>query len=412
MHINNKYIGLFSLRFISVVLIIFFNFFIIKYFDNASIGLYYLIITISYLGNALIFVGADLYMQRQLSYISNDFSINKHSLAKYIALSSIVGLIIIAISSGIYFSHLPSREFSVIRYILVCCFLSISLYYVNLAKNIFQLANRQYVSSFFQIFDGCTRFFVFYCVYLFLGSDNETVIYALTFYSILLVIASLSLVFNFIKNNHDRVWDRFERTAITSRILPIGLSGITNWVQLQSYRPYLASMQMPKELGITSYVTNLSSTATAAILSVINQLAIPKIYQSQGEYIRIHVKIILSICVVLSILSIPAGYVFFKLAGNETYMHYIFILPVGVVQEGANALIGSYTHVYNIQDRKLAIFMQGSSLGAVLMLISLLYHYLFGGNIIGIVCLAIMLSQIVVCAYIIFKAHSGNHINV
>ncbi len=384
-----------------------FNFYLIKNLADEAIGLFYLTMTMSYIGNAFVFVGCDLFIQRKLVYLQDDFSIHQESFFKFIFATSVIGILLITLFSSLFFISIQPSSIDVVLGIASCCFLSLSVYYGNLIKNLFQLANKQYKASFFQIFDACLKFSVFIYIFHTLQPDEKKVQVSILTYSVILVIVSLSFMLAAFKNNVEHKWRIDTIGQVTSRILPIGFSGVLNWVQLQGYRPYLAAIQAQKELGIVSYMTSLASTATASVLSVINQIAIPKIYQSSGEYIHFHLKVILFVSLIISVCSIPAGYLFFLMANKLSYTAYLYILPIGVLQEAVNAVIGAYTHVFNVRDNKLSVFVECSGLGSAVVIFSLLYDYMFGSDKVLLVCLAILVSQLTVCGYVIYKASKG-----
>lgn len=398
---KKKLIILSVIRGVSILLMLAFNFCIVKYYSEERIGLYYLIATISYIGNGLVFVGADFFIQRQLSYLSTRFEVNKKDLSKFLVYSICIGSVVVMIAGTLIFNFWSVARTQWLEYTLTCCLLAIATYLMSLAKNIYQLADRQYVSSFLQIYDGCTKIALFSLAFFLLKDTSQSIIISVQCYSFLACISAVAIFAFILKGNSSDNWEQYGLKVFAERIIPIGFFGMTNWGQLQGYRPYLASIGLHRELGIISYVSNLASAAAAAVMSVLCQLAIPKIYRSKGEYIHTHVKIILSVCVLLSVLSLPGGYLFFSLAGKLSYTQYLYILPIGVIQESANAIIGSYTHTYNVKDQRLTVFIYAGCLGILVTTLILIVNQWLAGDVIAAVALSIVISQIIVCGYII-----------
>ncbi|MEK9495038.1 hypothetical protein V2H77_00855, partial [Photorhabdus sp. P32] len=306
-----------------------------------------------------------------------------------------------------YFIIFFKSNESLILHIISCCLLSLSTYIYTLVKNIYQLANKQVISSILLVFDVIIKVIVFYCVYKCYGSTTFSIIISLIIYSISVLIISSYLIFIRFHYSNEKNEDYYSLKVAIQRIMLMGTSGIMNVGQLQGYRPYLAYLGNTSELGILSFITNLAGTATGAVLSIINQIGIPRIYHTEGQYINKHIKLIFLVCIVLSFLSIPAGMIFFHIAEKDNFYPYLFLLPVGVLQEGSNAIIGTYNHLYNIKDGKLSIFATSGVLGFAVMAVMLSIYTITKMNVFITVALGIIFSQFCVVMYIMINTHKS-----
>lgn len=390
-----KISGLLLIRGVTLLLLLFFNFLLVKYFAVDEVGIYYLLATIAYLGNAVVFVGADLILQKTIARDIQCGKLNKRSFIDFLSKTSILGSCVVFLFSCALFQFLDG---DFIGNVIVCTLLTTSSYVTALFRNIYQTAAKSFISSAIQLVDTAVKLLT---VILCVTFDYPSAQFLFLSYLALSSIFLLWLICYFFRSHEDdssRFY--FENYGFLLRqIFPIGSSGLLNWIQLQSYRPFLSIAQHNlAALGVISFLTNLGSTATNATMTVLSQLFLPKVYSSQGLVTRRYMAVIALLGVILALISLPCGWLFLTLAGKQEMLMAIYLIPVGVLQETINSLIGATTVHYTVKSHRLSIFPICTLIGVIFMLIMLFLLYFFDLPLLPTIGLALSCSQLLVIA--------------
>lgn len=388
-----KISGLLFARVVTLTTLLLFNFLLVKHLTANEIGVYYLLTTISYLGNAVVFVGADLFLQKKIAKDIQAGSLNKAAFLDFLFKTSLIGSLVVLIFSLCIFSFLKV-EF--VQSVLVCTLLTTTTYLTSLLRNIYQTAAKPFSSSAIQLADTVVKLLTIFIFVQFQQSTAHFLLLSYLFASAVLLIVIILVFLSTHKNTHTNNY--FEGFIVLGRqIFPIGGAGFLNWVQLQSYRPYLSITQHNfSAIGAISFLTNLGSTATNAVMTILSQLYLPRIYATQGRFSLSYLILIACFGCVLALLSLPFGWLFLTLANKEEMISAIYLIPIGVFQEVINAMIGGLTIHYTIRGLTLSIFPFCTLSGVILMLIMLAILFYFKLPVFFSIALSLISSQLLV----------------
>lgn len=388
-----KISGLLLARAVTLVLLLLFNFLLVKHLTVDEVGVYYLIATVSYLGNAVVFVGADLLLQKNMAQDLQAGKLNKRAFVEYLSKTSLLGSGIVLAFSLLVFSFL---NVGFVESVTVCTFLTATTYITTLLRNLYQTAGKPFISSSIQLADTLLKLLT---VVMCIGFNQSTAQFLFLSYLVLSFILLIWLLW-YLLQTHDNVesgcyFDSYR--LLCKQILPIGSAGLLNWTQLQAYRPFLSIAQHNfSALGVISFLTNLGSTATNATMTVLSQLFIPKVYASQGQVTRLYLMVIALLGIILALISLPCGWLFLTLAGKQEMLIALYLIPVGVLQETINSMIGAATVHYTVRSHRLSVFPVCTLMGVVFMLMALLMQHYWQLPLLLTIGLSLLCSQLLV----------------
>jgi O-antigen/teichoic acid export membrane protein len=342
------------------VLILFLMFFntilVVRYLSVEEMGRYYVISTVSYFGNAVIYVGSDMYLQQVLAEISKTNQINAFALFKYFAITVSIGAVVLALGAGMYFAN--DRENGFFYLTLLCVLSSVSTYIIGSVRNLFQLAALPVYSSLITIAETAfksTSLFI-------LAADGRVtginIVLCNAVVSIILAAIFLKIFISMMKCSEGgnisylNTMDEYVHTVVS-----IGAGGLLNWVQLQGYRLLLAKTM---ENGITvvgrfAFMSTLGITISGAVFSILAQVHVPVQYSSRGISTQIYIGIIGKMTVILFGLSLPAGLIFIWLNNKMELIPILYVVAVGVLVEGGNAALGGYANHMNVNRQNMRV---------------------------------------------------------
>lgn len=394
--------GLLVARALMLVALLGFNFFILKFFNVVEIGRYYLIATVAYLGNALVFVGADIYLQKVIAPDLQQAWLNRSSFVKYCMACALAGAVPVALFSWLVFSYFgPEHNAS----IGICVALTVTAFLTTLVKNLYQTGGKPYWSTLIQLVDIVIKLIaLIICWY----ADQPLAQSLFVVYLLLLVPLLLAGYTHFVFSSNS--WKQTSYysgwRAMAAVVFPVGGAGVLNWLQLQVYRPFISTVHGNlAAVGAIAFLTNLGSTATNAVLTVVSQLWLPKVYASKGEVTRLYLKTIAAVGLFLALCSVPAGWLFLSLAGKPELIAGIYLVPVGVLQEVINAMIGALVVHYSVREVHLFIFPLMTSIGVAVMVFALLFYDQLQLPVMPSVAVGLALSQLLVIVGILYFGH-------
>lgn len=357
-----KLLKLILMRVVATGLALTISIVVVRELPLEQVGLYYLYVTLSYLANALIFVGADYNLQRLLHDLSEKKSINLRELFKYFSLVLIPGFLLV-FAFGTTYMYATSGTGLIVG--LACASLASMTFLSALMRNLLQLAGMATKSAMVNLFEQMMRLGITMLVIKAGFHTGESIIVANSIGAMLAAALGLGLIYYF--TTRDKGVYFFGYTKLIKNIIPIGSSGLMNWMQLQGYRPYVNyAFQRPDLIGAVSFLTSLGSTAANACLAILGQIWIPKQYASRGEATPRYFQIAVACIIGLALASLPAGWVFLHATNHLDLMPYVFLVPAGVLVEGGNTLIGIHTNHRNATGQPLWIIPM-ATLGGIIV---------------------------------------------
>ena len=378
----NRVAKLGVLRLILLVLMLIQNVLIVRFLPLEEIGWYYLMVTVAYLGNAAMFVGADFYLQRQLAYLSVDQPLYRPALAKYMLLTAALGSIIVLVTSVIYFSTAASIGW--LEPVLICTALSMATYFSTLGRNLCQLAAYPVYSTLGPIGEGIFRAAALCGLVAVTGKAYAGSVAVL---SIIGALFSAVITWGLLlkaKKGHEKAEIGGDVSnppsylnsprQLGDAVLSIGASGILNWAQLQGYRPLLISSSSGGAtiVGTVSFLSTLGSTTSNAVFTILAQIQVPQQYRSKGASTSHYLLILGGVTLGLSIACLPAGALFLWISNKWQLLEVVYLVAVGVLVEAGNAAIGVCTHHMNAQGKTLWGLPQAGLIGCMATFIMLL----------------------------------------
>lgn len=343
-----------ALRVLILFLMFFNSIMIVRYLNVEEMGRYYVISTVSYFGNAVIYVGSDMYLQRVLAGISKTNKISAFALFKYFTITVTIGAVVLALGAGIYFSNDRKSGFWYLT--LLCVLSSASTYVMGSVRNLFQLAALPVYSSLITIAETA-----FKSISLFiLAADGRVaginIVLCNTVVSMIIATIFLKIFFLTMKcaeGNNISYLNTTEEYVQT--VVSIGGGGLLNWVQLQGYRLFLDKTieNGITVVGIFAFMSTLGMTISGAVFSILAQVHVPVQYSSRGISTQSYINIIGKVTLILFGLSLPAGFIFNWLTNKMELIPILYVVGVGVLVEGGNAALGGFANHMNVNRQKM-----------------------------------------------------------
>jgi hypothetical protein len=356
-----------AFRFVGMAASLAANIIVAKQLDLEQIAYYFLYVTLSYFGNAALFVGMSIALQRCFSTLAASRQLNKTLLVRYLSVSLAIGVVVVAIVAVMYLSA-RSAAGNVWSVAVCCATLSGATYLSAAAKDLLALGNRLSIAALFSFLEQVLRLF-FIVLVLIVGHKNAIeVSAAVAAGSALSGIAAIAtLLFSF-ERAPSSATDAISFGRIAHTVGPIGFSGILNWLQLQSYRPILLYFgTRPELVGIAALLTSLGMAGANPVLAVTAQRFIPSLYAGEATAFRACMLALARVALVLAACSIPAAFAFLFLSGRRTLVLYLLLVPIGVFVEAGNNVIGAVVHRQNSLGGSMWRFAAAGAIGVLVM---------------------------------------------
>lgn len=348
------------LRSIAIFLALASNFVFIRHSSVSEIGHYYILVTISYFGNALFFVPFDLILQRQIAAKKTMETASTSGIAEYFLKTIPPGFLGITLLYCTYCmgtrSHFDWKE------LLLCSALSISMYCSLSGRNLPQLFSLPLITNTGQIIEGLLKVGGASILTYNQRLDAAGMISVSAIGCALAGITSIYLLSRRIESGKHENYLSSWRDLI-NRTIPIGVSGITNWLQLQGYRLILATTPTGViAVGTASFMTNLGSMGANAFFSVLSQIYVPKQYTTGIKATRKYINIIFILTIGMAITSIPAGLFFLVISNKSELSAFVYFVAIGVLIEAGNAIVGAcINHANQMGSRYWYISIAGAA---------------------------------------------------
>lgn len=393
-----------SLRIATLVLMLAQNVLVVRFLALDEIGRYYLIATIAYLGNAIVFVGADFHLQRSLAHLSETPRLSRSGLVRYILATGVGGSTLVlaaAIAYAVFALGESWRPFA-----LVCCVLSLATYLSGLGRNLLQLAGLPTYSNFGPLTEGIARTVMLILLAVSSHASAISVATASAVGSLLAATVTLPLLCRMCKPVDESYLKH--PGALFRKVFPIGSSGFLNWAQLQGYRTVVASSAGGAQfVGTVSFMSTLGSTAANAAFTILAQLQVPRQYQSRGASTARYLLQLGGLALLLTLLCLPAGAVFLWLTNRTELLGRVYLVAVGVILEAGNAAIGVCTNHANVLGKPMWQLPLAGLVGC-----GIAYGTLFAPSLISDpisrIATSLVLGQLAATALVLFFTYSHN----
>jgi hypothetical protein len=314
-----------------------------------EIGAYYIIATVAYLGNAAVFVGADLALQKKLAGLSVDLRLDLRALLAYVVATAVPGVLLLAVAASAYFWATGRIG---VALPLICCLLSLSIYVASITRNLLLLCDRPLHSSLLQVIDAAGKLALVGALSLASLASARSVVLAsaaASFFAAALGVAMLRRITTRTVQSY-----REPPLALAGRLASVGSSGLLNWAQLQGYRPLAAALFSSTEVvGAVALLTTLGGVAANGVNSVIGQMNVPRQYASKGATSFVYLQQLLLANAGTSLAMLPFAWAFLVVTGKAGLLGFLYLVVAGVLVEAGNAVIGVAVNHCNVAGQSL-----------------------------------------------------------
>jgi len=315
------------------------------YISAINLGYFYFIISCSYFINSIAFIPLDYYIQANLiNFIKRDGSLHRIILINKIFFKYILfGSILIALIGYVLF-------YEFIEYIIYGIILSIVIYANQNLKNTANNIGKSNVVSLSIVIESALKVLIF-CILVKYSTEVASIIYSWIL-SYLMSIIYIIYIFNKenIYKKNKKIYENIEMKDIFEKVKPLSFSTTLNWIQSQGYRIIMVPLGYSEIVGIFSLVSGIGANAMNLINSIYSQQYSPKLYSSDGKYLKTYIRSGVYLILICLAGSTLVGKIFIELVTHGKYTGEWFILVYGLAIESAYLLIGAYVINLTLTD--------------------------------------------------------------
>jgi O-antigen/teichoic acid export membrane protein len=371
-----------------------------EYLSTKEIGLYFFLISASYFLNALIFIPLDYYQQALVSNAENKKSVIKSALLfnkslskKYIKTSIIIGLFL-------YFS-IEKQHFILFVFATLG---SLALHYMQSSRNLLNNLGYSQPVSKSHVLEAISRVGIFFCLGTAELASIETIAFS---WAASLGLTSLFLIKNGINNG---IFNGHSEQPINIKeflkfAMPISLSSVANWLQVQGYRVVLVPLGYAETVGIFSTISNIGSSAIGALNLIYQQKFNPKIYQSQGIYTKRYLGIAFLLILTTGLAFTLIGELIVKALTTGNFHEYWYVILYGLIADSSNLIVGALIIHLTIKKTTGSILIF-SMAGLLVNAIAFIALYVLDSITVNLIGLPILLSQWTVAILLLLQFRS------
>jgi hypothetical protein len=310
---------------------------VVRSLSLESIGQYYLVTTVAYLGNAAIFVGADMAMQRQLATLASDRRLNRRGMLAYVFTVAGCGAALLFATSAAYFWSTSARPAASLPWL--CCLLSLGNYFALTSRNAVLLCGKPVSASALQLVEAIGKVVLIGLAVNAQGTSAETLVLATAGGSLLSAACACALLARATTSTNRPYREPFRPLA--RKIAAIGSAGLLNWGQLQGYRPLLAALMPTTEIiGTVALLTTLGSTAGSSLSTILAQMHVQQQYASNGATSAQYLKHVALAAAAGAVLLLPLAFVFLVITEKTALSPFLYLFVIGLLVEAGNAAVG------------------------------------------------------------------------
>lgn len=333
-----------------------------RMFNVQNLGIYYTLFTISYFGNAVFLVGFDYTLQAQIKDLQITNKLNKTSLMSYFALSSAIGCVATVFLAYIFLVR--SDKFSIIFTVSACGMQSIAIYLSGVVRSILLISGRKVAFSSSLFIEQLLKLLAIYTVAnLFEASPT----YLLLFISISTLIGFCISCW-YIFYSFEQCASKTYRLSlgIRSTSLPIAISGVFNWLQLQGYRMfYGAFLGLDNIVGQISYMFSLGTSSSSIFLPLIVQEETPRQFKTDGRSTKSFTFKIFFFSIIISILASLLAVPYLIFISKSYLIPFIPLIPMAIFQESVNVATGIFSNANAIYGRSFKNIRNATTAGVL-----------------------------------------------
>ena len=345
------------------------NILVAKRLTLDQIAFYYLYVTLAYAGNAGLFVGLGVVLQRICASLASQDTLHKKFLVRFVAASLALGLLFVALFSGIYLLAQGATK-AVWAGASWCAALSGATYLSQIGKDLLALSKRIQSAALFGLIEQTLRFvFVLLAIWFIRPNALDVTAAAATASAVAGIAACWTLLI--LSGNSASSKSNLTIKDAIHTVAPIGFSGALNWLQLQSYRPALLLFGIrPEVIGIASLLTTLGMTGANPVFVVTAQTYIPRFYSGDESAFRRCMVAIVRSALFLMVCALPAACAFLFISGRQALFSYISLVPLGVLIEAGNSVVGASMHRRNATGKSMWVLVVAGLLGVLVVGVS------------------------------------------
>lgn len=332
----------------------------------SELGLYFFLLSTSYMLNAIIFIPLDYFQQAKLRvyYDSKEglaplFNLNKKLLIFIIITSLIIAIILFALNQ------------EKITYFILLVVLAYLLFLVTTLRN--TLNNLGFGSSVSVSFvsESISKVLIFYATiqYYEAGAEEILISWIFSLCITLYYLASKMMQYGIFNNISLPPTQSIKATEVINFSYPFSISACCNWVQLQGYRIILVPLGYSEIVGIYATLSSIGSAIIGAASLIYHQQFSPKIYSTAGQYTKQYMKGASAVFVFILLAMILTGEFLVVTLTSETFSANWEIILFGILTDGMNIFIGALAiHSTLVNKTKTMIFP--AFLGAITIVFS------------------------------------------
>jgi len=355
------------LRLAGIVCALLTNLVVARQLTLAQIAYYYLYATLAYFGNAGLYVGLGVVLQRLCANLASSGKMNKRLFFRYMAASVAGGTGAVILFAGVYLSARgaqPDPWYGAAW----CAALSGANYVSLVGKDLLALSRSLGLAALFGLIEQAFRLSLVALVVTLPHAGAIEVTAAMALGSILAGVGAITVLIVRAGSIRDSSAPAPILKDIGRTVTPIGFSGLLNWLQLQAYRPVLLYFGAGAELiGITALLTSLGMTGANPVFTVTAQTYIPRLYAGDLGAFRTCLRALGRWALALAAASIPAALAFLFLSDRRALLPYLLLVPLGVFVDAGNNFIGTFVHRQNATKGSMWIFPVSSAMGVVVV---------------------------------------------
>ncbi len=313
-----------------------------------ELGSFYAISTLAYFGNALFLVGADFALQRRLRDLSTRHRLDRRALARYMGRALVPGMVassvlaVLVARFGPPVLSIASTPFASLAVIaILCSLIAAATFIVGVLRNLLQIAGEAHRVGVSLVLEAGLRLLAC-ALALTLAGPTAWAMLAAHLVASLVLIAPLAVqVVQSTQSEDDPALARLVPGDVRQTLVPVGVGGVLNWLQLQGYRPLVGQVYDNSALvGAVSFLTALGGTVTLAVLGVAGQMATPRQFSSGGASSWRFVRLATGLTLVLTVLAWPCATIFLHLLGKDELIGLEYLVCAGVLVDGGNFILG------------------------------------------------------------------------
>ena len=310
-----------------------------------EIGIYLLLITLSYSLNAFLLVPLDYFQQSKLYELKDEKKSIKsfNHINKTILKISII-ILIIAEIVNLIIDLVAENKININNCITIFTIITLSLstYFVVLLRGFINNLEKRRIAVYTMLFEGVLKIILFLILNHYFNSNSFIILLSLLISSII----TLLLLYSILKKMDEykcQDLKKIEYKNIIKFSYPLSIGAVINWIQIQGYRMILVPLGLVETVATFGTISNIGSSGMNAFSMIFAQLFIPNIYKTNGEYLKTYLKNALILILFILIVSFTFSDLIINLLTSESFNKYSSIIIVGVISEGGNFIIGAIT---------------------------------------------------------------------